>query len=275
MHLARGVAGAARRTVGASYRARFALAAGATLGIVPVPLESPIGEPAALEIGLSGNGRPIEITCFNSGPSIDDEVALIVGGIHTGNEAVTVDLAYELIGDFTAGLLVPPSDITVCILPELNPDGLALGLHTNAKRVDLNRNWPSHDWQPEAWHPETGPVSAGHVPLSEPETQVLHSFLEVARPSAVMVLHCCGSLVEANRHADAVFMARRYANATGYDYLGSWNFYDISGEFIDAMDELGIPAMDIELSRPDSTDLEAHRAGIRSALAYLSERPRR
>jgi len=238
-------------------------------------MASPAAAPAALDIGLSERGRPIGITCFDSGASLDDEVALIVGGIHTGNEAVTIDLARELSADFTAGRLVPPSNVTVCILPELNPDGRALGLHTNANGVDLNRNWPSEDWQPDAWHPETGPVSAGHVPLSEAETQVLHSFLEMARPSAVMVLHCCGSLVEANRQADAVFMARRYASAAEFDYLNSWNFYDISGEFIDAMDELGIPAMDIELSSPDETGLDDHRAGIRSALDYLSERPRR
>lgn len=266
---------AAKRATARGYQARLALAAGATLGIIPAPLATPADTPATLEIGLSAQGRSIDITCFNSGDSVDDEVALIVGGIHTGNESVTIHLARELSADFASGRLVPPRDITVCILPELNPDGFALGLHTNANGVDLNRNWPSEDWQPDAWHPETGPVSAGHVPLSEPETQVLHSFLEVVRPSAVMVLHCCGSLVEANRQADAVFMARRYAGAAEFDYLNSWSFYDISGEFIDAMDELGIPAMDIELSRSDETGLDSHRAGVRSALAYLSERPRR
>lgn len=259
----------------ASHRGGLALVAGATLGIFPAPMASPANESASLQIGLSEQGRAIEITCFYSGDSTDDEVALIVGGMHTGSESVSIELALELMADFTTGRLVPPSNVTVCILPELNPDGLALGLHTNANGVDLNRNWPSEDWQTDAWHPETGPVSAGHVPLSEAETQVLHSFLEMARPSAVMVLHCCGSLVEANRQADAVFMARRYASAAEFDYLNTWNFYDISGEFIDAMDELGIPAMDIELSNSGETGLEEHRAGIRSALAYLSERPRR
>ena len=240
-----------------------------------MPIASPEYAPAVLQLGLSERGRSIDISCFDSGGSADDEVALIVGGIHTGTEAVTIDLARELMDDFSTGRLVPPSTVTVCILPEFNPDGRALGVHTNANGVDLNRNWPSEDWQSDAWHPETGPVSAGHVPLSEAETQVLHSFLEVARPSAVMVLHCCGSLVEANRQADAVFMARRYASATGFDYLNSWNFYDISGEFIDAMDELGIPAMDIELSNSGETGLDGHRAGLRAALDYLSERPRR
>lgn len=273
--MVRRIWGVARTTSVASRQAQLALAAGATLGILPMPMAIPVEGSAALQIGLSERGRPIDITCFDSGSGADDEVALIVGGMHTGNEALTIDLARELMADFSSGRLVPPSTVTVCILPELNPDGRALGVHTNAEGVDLNRNWPSEDWQADAWHPETGPVSGGHVPLSEAETQVLHSFLEVARPSAVLVLHCCGSLVEANRQADAVFMARRYAAAAAFEYLNTWNFYDISGEFIDAMDELGIPAMDIELSNSDETGLDDHRAGLRSALDYLAERPRR
>lgn len=232
-------------------------------------------ESASLEIGMSAQGRPLGLTCFNTGSSADDEVVLLVGGMHTGSESVTAELARALIVDFERGRLAPPEGVTACVLPELNPDGIALGVHTNANEVDLNRNWPSHDWTKDAWHPETGPVSGGRRPLSEPETQGLHSFLELVRPSAVLVFHCCGSLVEANRQADAVFMARRYARATDFEYLDTWDYYDISGEFIDSMDELDVPAMDIELRSSSDPAVEEHRAGVRAALDYIAERPKR
>jgi len=225
-----------------------------------------------LEIGRSKHGRPIEIRCFASDYPTDNEVLLMVGGIHTGSESVSVDLALELTVDFERGRLVPTRDLTVCILPNVNPDGTALGLHTNAGRVDLNRNWPSHDWDTDAWHPATRPVSGGSSPLSEPESEALHTFIDLARPSAILVFHCCGSLVEANRQADAVFMARRYARAADFAYLDTWDFYDISGEFIDSMDELGVPAMDIELRSADATDLDDHRAGVRAVMDYFGNK---
>ncbi len=251
------------------------LAIPASLGLLLAPGHIAGSEVAhTLELGSSAQGRPIAISCFNSAEAEGDDVILLVGGLHTGMEANTAELAEQLGQDFRRGVLAPPRDVTVCVLPELNPDGIALGTHTNAQRVDLNRNWPAHDWRADAWHPETGTVSGGRRPLSEPETQVLHDFIGMTRPAAVIVFHCCGSLVEANREATAVFMAHRYARAAGFDYLSTWDDYDISGEFIDAMDELGIPAMDVELARPDGIGLADHRAGIQAALGYLSTRQR-
>ncbi len=224
------------------------------------------------QIGTSVRGRGIEVSCFTSDDPVDADVILIVGAIHTGFEAITFDLALELTADFARGRLVVPDGTIVCVLPSLNPDGIALDVHFNANEVDLNRNWPSADWDTKAWHPATGPVSGGSTPLSEPETEALQGFIELARPAAIIVYHCCGALVEANRQPAAVFMARRYARAAGFAYLDTWNFYDISGEFIDSMDRLRIPAMDVELARSDATDLEDHRAGVRAVLEYFAER---
>ncbi len=246
--------------------AAFLAAIGAFAGAEP----SPVSADDTLEIGRSAQGRPIEITCFASDDPADNEVILIVGGIHTGHEENTVDLSHELMDDFARGRLVASRDLTVCILPNLNPDGSALGVHTNARRVDLNRNWPSEEWRTDAWHPSTGAVSGGSAPLSEPESKALYTFIDMVKPSAILVLHCCGSLVEANGEPDAVFMARRYARAAGFAYLDTWDFYDISGEFIDSMDELRVPAMDIELRASDATDVDDHRAGIRAVMDYFS-----
>jgi len=65
--------------------------------------------------------------------------------MHCGNEYNTVELADQLIANIGKRPDVIPSNVTLYILHDLNPDGLArahnyLG-RANANGVDLNRNW--------------------------------------------------------------------------------------------------------------------------------------
>ncbi|NNE93927.1 MAG: murein tripeptide amidase MpaA, partial [Verrucomicrobiales bacterium] len=83
------------------------------------------------------------------------------------------------------------------VVPCLNPDGVTLGTRGNANGVDLNRNFPTEDWQAEPvkyrWHvvePEmTIPILTGDAPGSEPETQVLIELVEKLQPDLVIALH--------------------------------------------------------------------------------------
>jgi hypothetical protein len=218
------------------------------------------------QIGRSALGEPLDVGCYGEG----DRTALLIGGLHTGSESVTVDLAVEMVRRIWTGRVEIPAGVRICVLPVLNPDGLAHGLHTNGNRVDLNRNWPTGDWRADAWHPETGPVSGGDQALSEPETQALYNYISSTDPDLVVVWHCCGSLVEANEQRMAVVAARRYAWAAGFGYLDDWNYYPISGEFIDAMDVLKVPAIDVELARTDDIGIDEHVAGLVAALQYLA-----
>ena len=221
---------------------------------------------SATAIGLSVRGRAIDITCLGDG----NRTVLLVGGLHTGMEAISSDLALELAALLRSGAIQLPHDIRVCVLPTLNPDGLALDLHTNARGVDLNRNWPAPNWSAWAYHPETGSVSGGSEPLSEPETSALYDHIMETRPALVVVFHCCGSIVEANSAAGATALGLQYAAAAGFDYIDTWQLYTVTGQFIDAMDSLGIPAIDIELERPDDAGLAQHRAALVAVLATIA-----
>lgn len=232
---------------------------------------SPVEAAESVTIGHSVRGRPIEVACTGPAFSEADATALLVGGIHTGGEAITSTLAVELASAAWNGNVDVPSGVRLCILPVLNPDGLASDLHTNANQVDLNRNWPAADWTPDAYHPETGPVSGGNAPLSEPETRALFDYLSHERPSIVLVLHCCGSLVEANSQPLAERLAHRYADTAEYDYLPKWNFYEITGEFIRGMERMRLPAFDIEMTSPNDTDLDRHAAALEAVLHELAE----
>ena len=219
---------------------------------------------ASVRIGATVQNRPLEVSCVGTG----SQTVLIVGGIHTGMEAITSTLAQEIADVARTGELAVPSAIRLCVLPMLNVDGIALAQRTNANAVDLNRNWPGADWQATAFH--SGPVGAGAQPLSEPEARALYDYILGKHPDIVLVLHCCGALVEANEAPEASHMARVYAAGASLTYIEEWKAYPITGQFIDSMQERGIPAIDIEMSRRDETDFAAHRAGVVALVYYLA-----
>jgi hypothetical protein len=233
---------------------------------MPVTAVAALTGPTSTTIGESVQGRAIEVGCLGSG----ERTVLVVGGMHTGMEAVSSELALELAERAWSGALAVPEGVRLCVLPTLNPDGLALGVHHNAHRVDLNRNWPAVDWTPVAYHPEDGTVSGGDEALSEPETRALWDHVLQTQPTVVVALHCCASLVEANGTAGAESLARAYASGAGFSYLEQWTDYPITGEFIDAMERVGVAAFDVEMVAPDDPSPGRHVAGLERVLAAVA-----
>lgn len=100
---------------------------------------------------------------------------LVIGGAH-GDESEGIFLAHLLLA---SGAGVP-------VLPCLNPDGALLRQRWNRHNVDLNRNLPTHDWQPEPLNPRYPP---GKQAASEPETQAFLAALKRVGASTVLSLH--------------------------------------------------------------------------------------
>ena len=223
-----------------------------------------------LVIGRSVQGRVIDVYCAGDGPHL----VLLVGGMHTGIERNTVILARRIMDEMERGQLSIPVVVRLCVLPVLNPDGLVHDQRTNANGVDLNRNWPAADWQPEAFHPASGPVSAGTRPTSEPETQALADFVRDAAPDVVVVWHSYAALVDGNGVPLARRLGRAYAEGAALDYVEHWDPYPITGQFIDAMEEIGVAALDVELRWSDDSNSEAHVDGLNALLAELASTAR-
>lgn len=127
---------------------------------------------------------------------------LLVGGIH-GDEysAVTAVFTWlELLEGEQGG------DFHWRVVPLLNPDGLLMppneSQRMNANGVDLNRNFPTPDWEVEAvdyWVNRTRRSKRrypGTAPLSEPESRWLAGQIEEYQPDAVISVHAPHGIVD-------------------------------------------------------------------------------
>ena len=106
---------------------------------------------------------------------------LVIGGIH-GDELSSASVALHWIR-LAARAARLPQPVHWRFMPVLNPDGLLAHppRRVNASGVDLNRNFPTPDWERERqvyWEKRTRKDPRrwpGPQPLSEPESRFLHA----------------------------------------------------------------------------------------------------
>lgn len=81
------------------------------------------------------------------------------------------------------------------VVPILNPDGVKRKTRTNANKVDVNRNFPTQDWNEKAlayWKRETKSNPRrfpGNISASEPETLCAMKHIEDFKPDFVVSIH--------------------------------------------------------------------------------------
>lgn len=199
-------------------------------------------------IGTSVQGRPITANWYGNGP----RVVAFIGGIH-GNETSSINTMNSFMDNLERNSRQIPSDKTIVVIPNANPDGYALKSRFNANGVDLNRNFPTNDWRNDASGPGyvNQPGRGGNSPLSEPEAQALANFVNAYRPRAVFTFHSAASLVSPNYAGDSAGLAQIYAQNSPYSFANTQeadtNFgYNSTGDFEDWMAQIGIVNVIVE-----------------------------
>lgn len=259
-----------------------------------VVLEAPVVEetPAMTTsvIGSSVEGRSIATYTFGTG----DTHLLFVGGMHGGYEWNTVLLAEAFVEYFTETPEGVPSELTLHVIPNLNPDATfaltgkddftALDIPSdtarlaaarfNANNVDLNRNFDCK-WQPEStWRNQ--PVSAGGSAFSEPETVALRDYVLKVQPKAVVFWHSQANTVYASECEEGVLpetltIMELYAEAAGYRTQATFDAYSITGDAEGWLATLAIPAITVELATRTSIEWERNVAGVSALLTYYAQ----
>lgn len=165
---------------------------------------------------------------------------LMIGGVH-GDEPQGVEIANRLvknIQDMSDQSLLP----RWLLIPCLNKDGLAANQRTNARGIDINRNYPALNWSKQYNDIKYNP---GTHPASEPETQIVVNLVQTYQPSLIIHFHaytpsviCTGS--EAWEFAAFIAEHASYPlqNDIGYPTPGSLSAW--------AYHTLGIPVICIE-----------------------------
>ncbi len=254
---------------------RLVVATALGVSLLLMPATARAQTVAELQLGSSGQGRPITAIRVGDGP----RKLVIVGDTHGFPEANTYALATQLAAHFRANPGEVPPAVRLYIIPTLNPDGLALGTRFNARGVDLNRNMntnfdtcPENDWRPTVFGAygliaDTG----GPYADSEVESRLIRTFLLDA--SAAIFLHsAAGNVFPAEcAHAPSIALAQAYAAGAGYRYARRWEAYQITGGMHDWAGSLGIAAIIPELLTGELPEFAQNLSGVRAVLASAAE----
>ncbi len=143
----------------------------------------------------SRNGFPLLVKQIAPTGGVKDKTIriLLLGGIH-GDELTAPAIVFQWL-QFMSN--APANNFYWTVVPVVNPDGLLAprSRRVNANGVDLNRNFPTPDWDREApkyWaqHTRSDPRRfPGRTALSEPESRWVNAEMERFRPHVIISVH--------------------------------------------------------------------------------------
>ena len=208
------------------------------------------------QLGTSVQGRPIMAHRLGAGK----ETVIFFGAFH-GDEPESTLVVEKLL----AYLQENPDlvqDRTAVLVPVVNPDGLEAGQRKNANEVDLNRNYPTSNWNSEGKDTD---YWGGTAPASEPETKIVVELLERYKPDRIISIHCPYKCV--NYDGPAERLAKIISEENGYKVEPSIG-YPTPGSFgTYAGIEGNIPTITLELPPTGEEDVwEDNRSALIRAL---------
>ena len=201
---------------------------------------------------------------------------LVIGAIH-GDELSSASVALHWLRFAEQGVFDLPQAVHWRFIPALNPDGLfhQPPQRINANGVDLNRNFPTPNWERDAktyWEKRTRKDPRrypGVKPLSEPESRFLHEEMQRFKPQLIVSIHAPYGVLDFDGPKNGGLMppsrlGRLYLDQVGI-FPGSLGNY--SGV------HKGVPVVTVELPNSTRTPLDAEmRQMWLDLLRWMSER---
>ncbi|MBC7435994.1 MAG: murein peptide amidase A [Bdellovibrionales bacterium] len=197
---------------------------------------------------------------------------LVIGGIH-GDELSSSSVALHWIRLAALDPAQMPQPVHWRFIPAANPDGLfdKPPRRVNASGVDLNRNFPTPNWERDAkvyWEQRTRKDPRrypGPRPLSEPETRFVHEEIQSFKPNLIVSIHApYGVLDFDGPSVPPSKLGRLYLDQVGI-FPGSLGNYGGVHK--------GVPVVTIELPNSMRTPLDAEtRQMWLDLLRWMSER---
>ena len=197
---------------------------------------------------------------------------LVIGAIH-GDELSSASVALHWLNLAELGVFAMPQAVHWRFIPALNPDGLfnQPPRRVNANGVDLNRNFPTPNWERDAkiyWEKRTKKDPRrypGAKPLSEPESRFLHEEMQRFKPQLIVSIHApYGVLDFDGPSVPPSKLGRLYLDQVGI-FPGSLGNYGGVHK--------GVPVVTVELPNSTRTPLDAEmRQMWLDLLRWMSER---
>lgn len=133
------------------------------------------------------------------------------------------------------------TDTKLMFVPCVNPDGVKAKTRVNSNGVDINRNFPTKNWELT----EKNEFFGGNSPASEIETKFLVEIIEKYKPKFILTLHAPYKVV--NYDGDALEIAEKISEIINYPVESSIG-YPTPGSFGTwAGIEKNIPTITLEL----------------------------
>jgi hypothetical protein len=201
---------------------------------------------------------------------------LVIGAIH-GDELSSASVALHWLGFAKEGMSDFPQAVHWRFIPALNPDGLfhQPPRRINANGVDLNRNFPTPNWERDAktyWEKRTQKDPRrypGVKPLSEPESRFLHEEMQRFEPHLIVSIHAPYGVLDFDGPKNGGFAPPSRLGRLHLDQVGI--FPGSLGNYGGV--HKGVPVVTVELPNSTRTPLDAEmRQMWLDLLRWMSER---
>lgn len=165
----------------------------------------------------NASGMEIDHKLINAKQGVDTNI-YIIGGVH-GDEPESVYVVARLSSWLEKNQYF---NLPVVMIPVLNEHGAKNGTRTNANGVDLNRNFPTENWNKTYSKDRYNP---GPEPLSEEENKFLVELFDKYPPKIIISFHSYSKAKMININGNAREVA---------EYIREFNQYKIT-------DDMGYP----------------------------------